>query len=83
MDNLSMNSNAAIKAGMSYGKWKAMHPSTKQLVEAEKKKPKYIKQCSECSSEFGTNRLRQHFCSEECRLKNDAKKSKAKKREGQ
>ncbi len=28
MDRLTMDSIAAMKAGMSYGKWKALHPHT-------------------------------------------------------
>lgn len=32
-DNLTRDAIAAERAGMSYGKWKAMHPNTKKDLE--------------------------------------------------
>ena len=71
MDNLSMNSLAATRAGMSYGRWKVFHPITKkdeELAMANHKK-KYTKNCIECGQKFSTNKENKIYCCEECRIR--------------
>lgn len=49
-----MDSTAALKAGMSYGKWKALHPHTEMAVpEVTETGPK--RPCRICGRELGRN----------------------------
>ena len=69
MDNLTMDSIAEQKAGMSYGKWKALHPHTKEVNPEpevcleEEEKPKVF--CKICGKEIIGHRSKRH-CSNEC-----------------
>lgn len=62
-DRLSLDSAAAIKAGMSYGQWKALHPHT----EGESYKIAKKKQipCAFCGKLFDVAQNRK-YCSMEC-----------------
>lgn len=76
MDKLSRDSTAAIKAGMSYGKYMAMKNPVKITppkpeVEAEPKR--YV--CEFCGKEFWrTKNYRYKFCSEGCKEKYQTRK---------
>lgn len=63
MDNTSRDAKAAKAAGMSYGKWKILHPET-----APKKieKTKYHRVCPECMTEFETDRADKVYCCAQC-----------------
>lgn len=74
MDRLTKDSIAAVKAGMTYGKWKALHPHTEEKVavsdeiEAQEKEVKLCKMCGKpfnirVKGSGGQNRL---YCSREC-----------------
>lgn len=81
MDNLSMDSTEAIKAGMSYGRWKAFNPETKSKRESMISGFKYVKTCSICGREFGTNSSLKKYCGYECaEKKKNEKCSEIKKR---
>lgn len=85
-DNLTLDAIDAERAGMSYGKYKAMHPKTKDANEArldalnkrpprKKTEPKqrniYALRCCVCDRVFeSTNKARRH-CSDECKAKHD------------
>ena len=67
MDQLTRDSIAARKAGMTYGQWKALHPSTK--VDAAPVTPE--KACEICGKEIitrasGCGYQRVRYCSEAC-----------------
>jgi hypothetical protein len=64
----------AERAGMSYGKYKAMHPNTKDANEArlaEKRpyKPRdtYVATCCNCGRVFEADNKNTRHCSDECR----------------
>lgn len=86
-DSLTMDVLAAERAGMSYGKYKALHPRTKDdneaLLEAKPKRtaqvrPAYEYFCLGCGNKFTTtNRQRLHCCAE-CKAKKDGARSRAK-----
>ena len=63
LDQLTMDSIAAQKAGMSYGKWKALQPIVK--VDLPETAPKRLcKLCGgEIPPEFHKNRT---YCSDQC-----------------
>ena len=72
-DRLTADSIAAEKAGMSYGKWKALHPHTPE-PEEKKTAPVRVarelatKKCISCGREFlavGHSACRR-YCSDEC-----------------
>lgn len=70
MDNLTMDILAASRAGMSYGKWKVLHPRTKQKSSSksiEKVEALIRKKCVVCGREFKTTANFRVVCSEECR----------------
>ena len=70
-DRLSRESSAALAAGMSYGKWKALQPPD---VIVPPPKPKMIaeKTCKFCGKTFyqADNRKRK-YCSDQCRYEAD------------
>jgi hypothetical protein len=64
MDNLARDAMLADQAGMSYGKWKAMHPNT--TPKKEDVIPKGWGVCEFCGKPFKGGR---RFCDIECRTK--------------
>ena len=64
MGNISRDAKAARAAGMSYGKWKILHPKTAE--KKVEKKPKYHRVCPECGTEFYTDRADKVYCDPEC-----------------
>lgn len=62
MDRLAMNAMLAMKAGMSYGKWKALQPA---VVPERKELPDGVKICPYCGKEF-RGRKNKKYCNPEC-----------------
>ena len=68
MDRLTRDSIAAQRAGMTYGKWKMLHPHTEEEVEIPGADAKLCKICGKpfyirTMGAGGKNRL---YCSREC-----------------
>ena len=59
-----MNAMLAMKAGMSYGKWKALQPA---VVPEKKELPEGVRLCPHCGKEF-TGRKNKKFCGPECKV---------------
>lgn len=69
MDRLTQDSIAAQRAGMTYGKWKALHPYTEEKIEVLDKDVKLCKICGEPIINFrvrGSGGRRKLYCSREC-----------------
>lgn len=76
-DNLSLDAMDALEAGMSYGKYKAMHPNTAFANEArlaemnapkrKKRKTAYVRTCAHCRREFIATRKDKRYCSPRCK----------------
>lgn len=76
-DNLSLDAMDALEAGMSYGKYKAMHPNTKDANEArlaemnapkrKKYKTAYVRTCAYCGREFTATRKDNKYCTLQCK----------------
>ena len=66
MDRLARNAMLARKAGMTYGKWKALQPV---LPPEEKPLPEGWKKCEECGKPFKARGGVQRFCELGCREK--------------
>ena len=64
MDRLAMNAMLAMKAGMSYGKWKALQPA---VVPEKKELPEGWRLCPGCGKEF-TGRKNKKYCCKECQV---------------
>lgn len=72
MDRLTKDSLSASKAGMSYGKWKALHPHT----EHEEKDDGTVRRCIVCGKKlYGRQRF---YCGHNCYQKKDYDKKKVK-----
>ena len=82
MDNLARNAMLAKQAGMSYGKWKALHPTTPPQTDTEQKIPDDWSVCQYCGKAFKprTNRP-QKFCGFYCQRQNHYTENKEKYRE--
>ncbi len=87
-DSLAMDAIAATDAGMTYGKWKAVHPNTKAENEAKLaiEKPKktisvYEHVCRGCGITFLTTNQKRWYHDDACKYKKDQEKTNAKKRE--
>ena len=65
MDRLAMDSTAAIKAGMSYGKWKALHPHTEIEVPVRKKSGTR-RRCKVCGEEIPLHSKGHLYCGDIC-----------------
>ena len=81
-DNLALDCMAARASGMSYGKWKALHP----LKHKETAKPKQkanirdddMKICEYCKKEYEPSRKTQRYCCDQCYKKDRYQKGKVK-----
>ena len=75
-DRLSLEASAAIAAGMSYGKWKAMQKPDEQepIVKVEG----IQKHCAYCGKEFYTKNKQKIYCDELCKNAVQLRKDKAK-----
>lgn len=71
-DRLAADAVSAEKAGMSYGRWKVLHPHTPEpeytKAPAQYAKKMLAKQCVSCGCEFFTSarRASSKYCSVEC-----------------
>lgn len=67
MDRLARDSVAAQKAGMTYGKWKVLHPYT-DLEEAFSKDAKLCEICGKPipTTRVGSGATRRKYCSPGC-----------------
>lgn len=63
-DNLAKDATRALAAGMSYGKWKAGHPHTKDDVIYIP--PPNTKPCEICGTPMRKGGRVKKFCCEEC-----------------
>ena len=79
-DNLALDAMDARAAGMTYGKWKAMHPETKKANESRlpqhRKKEYDISKvyectCLYCGKKFVTDSKQRRYCTDLCKAKND------------
>ena len=68
MDRLTSDSIAAVNAGMTYGKWKALHPHTEVKNEVPVKGAKPCKVCGKVIPKRASTsgRQRKLYCSSEC-----------------
>lgn len=64
MDRLTLDCIAAQKAGMTYGKWKALHPCTEEGIAETPKKE--VKLCQNCGKEMSNCYKGRLYCGEEC-----------------
>lgn len=65
MDNLSRDSTAALKAGMSYGMWKALHPHTKREAEQTAEDERLCQRCGKPIPKG--SRKERKYCSDKCK----------------
>lgn len=84
MDNLSRDAMAAMRAGQTYGKWKAEHPHTKDAPPAPVPVEEFhrTKECCNCGKKFPLYDRASNvkYCSDEC--KKEAAKRRYMEREG-
>ena len=78
-DRLSADSTAALAAGMSYGKWKALHPHTEYVAPKIKRNVKQIP-CAFCGKLFDAGRGKK-YCDYDCYYQKSIKSATARKRE--
>lgn len=64
MDNLAKDAAAALAAGMSYGRWKAIHGNT-AVIEKKEEIPESWKACPRCGNLFKP-KGRQIYCNIDC-----------------
>ena len=69
MDQLTKDCIEAQKAGMSYGKWKAMQPPREKPKQKEEKPSN--KRCRVCGTAIPMTSKRMVYCSDECQKKYD------------
>ena len=65
MDQLTKDCIEARKAGLSYGKWKAMQPPREMKPKQKAEKPSN-KRCRVCGKEIPMTSKRMVYCSDEC-----------------
>ena len=89
MDNLAKDAAAALAAGMSYGKWKAIHGDTRDANESiEEPVPEGWRICEHCGKPYKPySRRPQKYCDSVCQQdalrKRDREKYLARSREYQ
>ena len=69
MDQLSKDSTAALRAGMSYGKWKALQYEAgyRPVIQKKTEEPEANTVCRYCGKGFYARfKHKKVFCSEEC-----------------
>lgn len=81
MDNLAKDAAAAKAAGMSYGKWKAIHPHTKDKEKQESEALEGWLTCKHCGKLFkpksGTTQI---YCDPWCRQETQRERDRERKR---
>ena len=67
LDGLTLDSIAAMKAGMSYGHWKSLHPHTKAMYGLEPVQDDHdYPRCKICGKAIYMKKTNRVYCSEEC-----------------
>ena len=79
MDNLARDCAKALKAGMSYGQWKALHPHTKREAEQAQEKTKPCHWCGNPLPE--SSQPSRKYCCEKCKEAADRKRMRDRYRE--
>ena len=81
MDKLAQDAAAALAAGMSYGKWKAMQ--TPVAIEKKEETPEEWRTCKCCGKPFKPNKYgkRQLYCEVECQKADQRERDRDKIRE--
>ena len=65
-DKLTLDASAATAAGMSYGKWKVLHPETIPEKPKTISHPRCdIRECPTCGKQFQSYTTRK-YCNNEC-----------------
>lgn len=86
-DNLTLDAMDAERAGMTYGKYKAQHPNTKEENEARLKElpqrtphPRqvYVYYCRGCGNKFISTNKKRVFCCDECKKTKENERARAK-----
>ena len=68
MDNLAKDAAAALAAGMSYGRWKALHPKTDAVESQDDEIPYGWKPCKNCGKYFKPTKGGQRYCDGQCKI---------------
>lgn len=79
MDNLARDCAKALKAGMSYGQWKALHPHTKREAEQAQETTKPCHWCGNPLPE--SSQPSRKYCCEKCKEAADRKRMRDRYRE--
>lgn len=66
MDNLANDAINAVRAGMTYGRWKALHPHTIEEADAAVPNGFYEKTCAVCGKHFVAQSWNAKYCSDDC-----------------
>lgn len=74
MDQLTKDCIAARKAGMTYGKWKALQPPREMKPKQKAEKPSN-KRCRVCGKAIPMTSKRMVYCSDECQKMYDYKRN--------
>lgn len=81
-DNLAKDAAKALAAGMSYGRWKAMHPETKVDNPQDDEIPDDWKLCKYCGKPFKPRgSSKQLYCEAGCQLAASRERDRERKRE--
>jgi transposase-like protein len=81
MDNLARDAAAALAAGMSYGRWKALHPYTKDKEEQESEVPEGWFICKHCGKQFKPRSgTQQRYCEPWCQKEAQRERDRERKR---
>lgn len=79
-DRLSLDAAAAIKAGMSYGNYKALHPHTDGTMPDFRRKVT-LSTCPYCGTLFEKTNKKQIYCNAGCGLQRGFERNRAKKKQ--
>lgn len=88
MDNLAKDAAAALAAGMSYGRWKAIHGDTKDAPEEVETVPEGWLICQHCGKPFKPQTYRrqkycEYACQHEAQRERDRERNRERSREYQ
>jgi hypothetical protein len=80
-DNLAKDAAAALAAGMSYGRWKAMNPNTVRAEPESDEIPDGWKLCKHCGKQFKPRKgTRQFYCEPWCQKEAHRERDRKRKR---
>lgn len=83
MDKLAQDAAAALAAGMSYGKWKSLHPQIAEEKPETEKIPDGWRTCRYCGKPMDPSKCRnsQRYCNLECRSAKERERNRYRMRE--